>query len=113
MKRRWRVVVPGCLIGSGLSVFLGLVAIGKAELATSVGGLLLGLLVCFGPLGGPLAEPLAYIDFEPVRMVAATVVLLALIGLHPLRPGIVTGVVSGLAIAVWFFWGLAMTYDGV
>lgn len=113
MSKRWRVVVPGCLIGSGLSVFLGLMAIGKSGLGISARNPLLGLLVCFDPLGGPLAEPLAYVDFDPLRMVIATFVLLALIALHPLRPGIATGILSGLAIVVWFVWGLGMTYDGV
>jgi hypothetical protein len=113
MSRRLRVVVPGFLIGSGLSVFLGLLAIGKSEPATSTMEFLCDFLVCLGPLGGPLSEPLALVDFDWVRMIVATAVLAGLAGLHPWRPGIATGVISGLAIAVWFFWGLAMTYNGV
>jgi hypothetical protein len=113
MGRRWRVVVPGFLVGAGLSALLGLATIEKAGLEPSAQGLLLGILVCGGPLAGPLAEPLAYVDFDPVRMVAAAAVLLALIALHPLRPAILTALVSGTALAVWFVWGLAMTYYGV
>lgn len=113
MTRRWRVVVPGSLFGSGLSVFMGLAAIGKAGPTPSVEFLLYDVLVCLGPLGGPLAEPLAYVDFDPLRMIAATVVLLAVIALHPLWPGVATGILSGLALFVWFVWGLAMTYAGV
>jgi hypothetical protein len=30
-----------------------------------------------------------------------------------LRPGIATAIVSGLAIVLWFVWGLGMTYNGV
>ncbi len=113
MTRRLRVVAPGFLIGTWLSVVLGLATIDKAGPVTSPTQLLAYALVFVGPLGGPLSEPLAYVDFDLVRMTVATVVLAALIGLHPCRPRIATGVVSGTAIAVWFIWGFAMTYNGV
>ncbi len=38
-------------------------------------GLLACLVIFFGPLAGPFAEPLAYVDFDPVRMIVATAVL--------------------------------------
>jgi hypothetical protein len=113
MSRRWRVVAPGFLAGAGLSVFLGLAAIGKHGPITSPVEFLACFLACLGPISGPLAEPLAYVDFDMRRMIVSTIVLLALIGLPPLRPGLVTGTVSGLTIVVWFFWGLSMTYYGV
>ena len=113
MSKRWRVVVSGSLIGSGISVFLGLVTMGKVGPVTSASDVLGSFLVCFGPLGGPLSEPLAYVDFSPRRMIVSAALLLSLIFLHPLRPGILTSWISGSAIAVWFLWGLAMTYYGV
>jgi hypothetical protein len=107
LPKRLQVVVPGFLLGTALSVFLGLKAAGSQALDP------LTLLVCFGPLAGPFSEPLGRVDYDAGRMIGWGGILMLLIALHPLRPRRWTAVVSGLVVGVWFVSGLCWTYDGV
>jgi hypothetical protein len=107
LPQRLRVVVPGFLLGTALSVFLGLKAAGSQAFDP------LTLLICFGPLAGPFSEPLGRVDYDAGRMIGWGGILMLLIALHPLRPRRWTAVVSGLVVGVWFVSGLCWTYDGV
>jgi len=109
--RRLRVVVPGFLLGLCLSTCCVCSLQSRKKVATD--RLDLAVLAVFGPAAGPFAEPLAFVKYSLFRMFALGLPLLALIALHPLSPHPVTGVISGMAMAMWYFLGFANTYYGV
>jgi hypothetical protein len=109
LQDRMGVVVPGLSLGTAASVLFALLGVWHHP----VPALGMFLILCLGPLGGPLSEPLAVIDYSVAGMVAWGCGTALLIGLHPLRPNPVTGVISGLALAYWFLLGFGYTYAGV
>jgi len=112
MWKRLKVVVPGFGTGTALAVTCALPIVSNPAVweQPNPPPRSTALLVLFGPVAGPFAEPLAFIDFSVARMFAWAAVLLPLIALHPCYPRWQTGIVSGLAIAFWFFLGFANTY---
>lgn len=71
------------------------------------------LMILLGPCAGPFAEPLGFVNYSWPRMLGLGAVLMASIGLHPLRPGVGTGVASGIGLVVWYLLGFAITYNEV
>jgi hypothetical protein len=69
--------------------------------------------VLFGPSARPFAEPLAFVDYSWPRMLALGLVLMAVIALHPWRPGVGTGIASGVGLALWYLLGFANSYHTV
>lgn len=101
MWKRLKVVVSAFAIGLALSLFCAMRApLNPAAPHPSP-------LVLFGPAAGPFAEPLARVDYSPPRMALWAGVLLAVIALHPCWPNAQTGVVSGVAIGIWFLVGFS------
>jgi hypothetical protein len=119
MPRRLRVVVPAFLAGLCLSMCCGGPVVANPAVWARPAHpshppvWLSALLVLFGPSAGPFAEPLAFVEYSWPRMLGLGAVLLGLIALHPWRPGIGTGVASGVGVAVWYLLGFANTYSGV
>ena len=110
-----RVVVPGLMAGLCLAMTCGgsLVANPAVWQQPDPPSPAAILLVLFGPALGPFAALLASVDSSWPQILGLSVVLMGLIALHPLRPGIVTGVASGVGLAIWFFIGFAIIYSEV
>lgn len=113
--KRLKVVVTGFGIGVALSMFCATPivtnrAVWEQPNPPHPSG---ALLVLFGPVGGPFAEPLAMADYSLPRMCLFGGVLLLLIGVHPCWPRWETGAVSGLGLAIWFLLGFSFTYASV
>jgi hypothetical protein len=113
--RRLSVVGPGLAIGVLLSLTAGLPVVLNPRVwdQPHPPPVWSALLVCLGPVAGPFAEPLARVDYSVGHMCLWGVPLLVLIGLHPCRPNVLTGCLSGLSLACWFLLGFANTYAAV
>lgn len=100
LPRRLSVVVPGFLIGIGISIFLVLGTV-PWNLDT--------LKSAFLPVAGPFVACLL-LENDVLVIMLYGIPLAILIGLHPLRPSRGTAAASGPAIFLWFLFGIILTY---
>jgi hypothetical protein len=101
---RLAVVVPGFGIGIGFSTLIFLPLLVRQEVWSQSNPPNAFQVLFLSPAGGPLLGILMYPSDRQMYLWSA--VLMALIALHPCWPRWETGLISALAIAFWFLWGV-------
>jgi hypothetical protein len=111
--KRLKVVVSGFGVGIGFSTLIFLPLLVRQEVWSQPNppNLFQVLLLFLCPAGGPLWGILMF-PSDP-QMYLWSVGLMALIALHPRWPRWETGIISLLAIACWFIWGLMLAFSTV
>lgn len=99
MNPRLRVILPGLLLGTLWSVLC-------------MNGTPYPFGLMLGPLAMPLGMPPEHPGYNETGMWVEAVILLVFIVLHPVRPRVVTGVLSGVGLFLWFFAALLYLSDG-
>jgi hypothetical protein len=99
MNPRLRVVLPGLLLGTFWSVLCW-------------GGTSYPFAMLLGPLAMPIGLGLDHPGYSESRMWVEAAILVALILAHPIRPKVLTGVLSAVGLFLWFFVALLYLSDG-
>ena len=107
LPQRLQVILPGllllCLITAAVTILVAMkTRVFGSETMIFAGNLLAGP---FAALGNPLNDP--------STTIVIGIVLITGILVHPIRPGVVTGLVSVMAFLIWLLSGLMVACIGV
>lgn len=105
LPKRLRVVVPGLVIAGVVALYLAATAYYR-DFPSDY-----SFWLIVSPFCGPFAEiwHSSIVSYSPRLMTGWAMLLGGLIALHPLRPNLLTAVVSSLGIAVWILLGVAIS----
>ncbi len=99
------------VVGPGMLFFLLVMVKPAARSFTGDDAIVAWLSSVMGPLA--FFGPSPFVMTNPLAAFALSVVVMAIVVVHPLWPSCATAIISACGIALWFFIGLSLTYSGV